>query len=364
VKPRVAVVLATLLAAAGCSGGKEAKPKPELEASSIVVGFPNDLHGASAELSNGAKIAVREVNSSGGIGGKVRIRLLVRDTRGEPQRAAAVARGLIAQGARALVLPCAAASQRAIAQAARGRGVILLGTCDADPSLPLRTPLYWSAGMGANLEAAELAVYAQKQGYRRIAVTAADDELGRTLRRFLVEAAPVHSLQIVPLGAHPDAVVSVLSDRAAVRLLRRLRRRHEDEPVLGTSRLESARLRHARVADGTIFTTYGYPDPGYGTDVFYETYRSYYGHRPGTSASALGYVAIHVLDQAIDAADSTEPRLVAAAFHGLDLDSALGHVSYGRSGGRNPRVKVALVKVTDGRFVLIGKDAPRAVPHA
>src|SRR6266508_5122626 len=196
---RQAACLLAALGAAGCSGSSSHVPAShQVPPGTIVIGFPNDLRGSGAELSNGAKIAVRRINGLGGIDGALRIRLLVRDTKGDPSRAGRIARGLIRQGARVLVLPCDVGSERAAASAARGTKVLLLGNCNYDPGLVARTPFLWAVGMGANEEATALADHVHAKGYGRVYVTPPRSTAGSALSRYFELAAKERSLELVP----------------------------------------------------------------------------------------------------------------------------------------------------------------------
>ena len=68
------------------------------QAKVIKVGFPTILSGRVAQLGtssrNAAQMEVEKVNAAGGLAGRT-IELVVRDTKGQPQEAARVARELV-----------------------------------------------------------------------------------------------------------------------------------------------------------------------------------------------------------------------------------------------------------------------------
>jgi branched-chain amino acid transport system substrate-binding protein len=361
--PRAAApLLALALVVAGCSGSRSpAQPSRRVPHGTIVVGFPNHLHGLNEEISNGTKIAVREINGLGGIDGNLKIRLLLGDTKGDPSRAGRLAARFVHAGASMLILPCDSASQRAIAAAVRGKRVILVATCDPDPKLTQGTHFDWAAGMGANLEAAQLADYAKEQGYRRIRVLRPQTRDEGLLAGYFEAAAAARSIQIVGSARQADAIMTPVGPRATIRLLKRRLR----APVIGTHLLDSpVLLRSGRPAERVALTTYGFSDPGFATDQFYETYKSYYGRRPSGTFSALGYEAIRLLDAIVKRAESNAPGLMAQAFKGLDILSVLGEIDYGSTGAHNPHVRVAIVTVKDRRFDLVKKTFPTEVPPA
>lgn len=348
---RHAVLLPALIAVAGCSGGAGDSDR-QVHRGTVTIGFPNDL-GRDRELSNGARIAVREINGLGGIDGSLKIRLLVRDTGGYVGGAERVARRLVAEGARVLVLPCDLASQGAIVHALRGSNVLLLATCNYDPGLVARTPRLWAVGVGANIEAAALADYAQSHGYRRVYVTPSETADGGAISHYFSAAATRRGIDAgEQQPQHADAVLSLGSVQSTVLLTRNFSR-----PVLASDLADSHGILRA---NGVTFTTFGYPDPGLATDEFYERYRSSYGARPGSSRSVLAYTAVKLFERAVNRANSADLQAVTGELRGLEWDSPLGRVSYEH--GRSPEAKVAIVQVKDGRLELVTHALPEDVP--
>jgi ABC-type branched-subunit amino acid transport system substrate-binding protein len=109
---------------------------------------------------------------------------------------------------------------------------------------------------------------------------------------------------------------------------------------------------------GVTFATFGFPVPGTKLDEVYERYRLAYGSRPDGSEVQLGFNAIRVVDGAVDAARSTDPRAVAAALPGLSVGGAGGVLDYPDSGSRQPRADVAVVQVDGGRLDLVHGGRP------
>jgi ABC-type branched-subunit amino acid transport system substrate-binding protein len=107
--------------------------------------------------------------------------------------------------------------------------------------------------------------------------------------------------------------------------------------------------------DGTIYATYGFPDPGNEADEFYERYRSIYGRRPDSILAALGADAVDVLAVAIESAASAEPARVAAEIReGISVGGVLGTIDF--PGGTNrPEVDAAIVRVEGSRLRLVAR---------
>ena len=115
----------------------------------IRVGMPTILSGRVAMLgqssSNAANMEVEKFNASGGFGGR-KIELIIRDSKGQPQEAARVARELVtADGCEILIDAEASSGAFAVHEVARDLGVLVIHTCSETSSLTadpkLRTPM-------------------------------------------------------------------------------------------------------------------------------------------------------------------------------------------------------------------------------
>lgn len=144
------VLSAIAFAAAGCGA---AEPEPELQPGVLKVGIPADLRGGPETLvANGAAVAAAKLNNADGIGGVLRVELLLVDTKGSPAAALRSSQGLIARGVRALVVPCSAP---AVATLASRRGVLALLPCPSrPPELEGKPLVYPTAAREADLAAA------------------------------------------------------------------------------------------------------------------------------------------------------------------------------------------------------------------
>jgi branched-chain amino acid transport system substrate-binding protein len=117
------------------------------QAKSIKIGMPTILSGRVAQLGNssrnGAVLEIEKVNAAGGLAGK-QIELVVRDSKGQPQEAARVARELVnSDGCEILFDAEASSGAFAVHEVARDLGVLCLHTnsetssLTADPKLRL-----------------------------------------------------------------------------------------------------------------------------------------------------------------------------------------------------------------------------------
>ncbi|MFM7503493.1 MAG: ABC transporter substrate-binding protein, partial [Betaproteobacteria bacterium] len=164
----------------------------------IKIGMPTILSGRVAMLgissSNAAKMEVEKFNAAGGLNGRP-IELVIRDSKGQPQEAARVARELVTADGCELLLDAEASSGAfAVHEVARDLGVLVMHTnsetsaLTADPKLRVPTA-FRSARQGihdAVVGGAYAAQVAKEKGLRRWMSVSPDYAYGRdTTAEFL-----------------------------------------------------------------------------------------------------------------------------------------------------------------------------------
>ena len=109
------------------------------QAKTIKVGMPTILSGRVAQLGissrNGVLMELEKVNASGGLAGRP-VEMVIRDSKGQPQEAARVARELInTDGCEFLIDAEASSGAFAVHEVARDLGVLCRHTCSETSSL-------------------------------------------------------------------------------------------------------------------------------------------------------------------------------------------------------------------------------------
>jgi branched-chain amino acid transport system substrate-binding protein len=389
----ILALLALALVGAACGGDDDEGGALE-EGAAFKVGYGNNLTGFLAVhdklISNGALVAVDEINNAGGIDGKVRIDLELADTKSDPAASVTATNDLIAKDVQAIVLPCNTDFQLAMAAVTQREDVLTISPCNADPTAPAKFDVYWPVGMGGNAQGAQLAGYVADQGYKNAYVLDSNFLYINLMSKYFTKAAEDRGITIsgkdnIPFGAtgfptdfspqvtkiknaspKPDVIMTALFTPFVNTLVKQLRAQGIDTPVVGTDGMDTGLHLKAggASAEGTVFTTFGFPEEGSATDKFYDQYADKFGSRPDGSFTALGYEAIKVLEAAIKKAGSTDPADIREALSdGLEVDGALGKITYAGGGEHNPENEVAVVKVEGGKFVLVEKGVPEKVPE-
>jgi branched-chain amino acid transport system substrate-binding protein len=364
-----------------------------LKSGSITVGFGNNLTGFLAAhdklISNGANLAVAQINAKGGIGGKVKIKLTLRDVQSRPDTSVQVARDFLAKKVNVLMLPCNTDFQVAMTAVANPKGQFIISPCNGDPTVAAKFSHYWPVGMAGNAQMAQLANYAKKRGYKKVYVLDAPQMLYvHLMAKYFKKAAPSRGISVVatddiPFGATgfpqdyatqatkiknntrgAQAIMTGLFSPFVDFLARDLRRAGVNLPVIGSDGMDTQLnlTTGAASVNGYAFTTFGYPDKGSPTARFYAQFKGKFGGSPDGSYPALGYDSIKVLEAAVLKAGSSDPKKIEAVLKkGITVHGALGPIRFsGKS--HNPTNLVAALQIRNGKFVKVLKSVPKNVP--
>jgi branched-chain amino acid transport system substrate-binding protein len=392
-----AAIAATLLALGAFAAAGLGSSGPQgtaLKKGTITVGYGNNLTGFLAAhdvlISNGAKLAVEQINKAGGIGGKIKIKLILKDVKSRPDVSVQVARDLMKAKVNVLVLPCNTDFQVGMAAVANPRGQFMLSPCNGDPTVARTYGNYWPVGMAGNAQMAQLANYAKLRKYKKVYVLDAPQMLYvHLMARYFKKAAPSRGIQIagtddIPFGAtgfpqdYSAIATKIKNDSGGAQaimtglfspfvdfLARDLRRAGVNIPVIGSDGMDTQlNLTTGKDAvNNYAFTTFGYPDKGSPTARFYASFKGRFGGSPDGSYPALGYDTIKVLEAAVVKAGGIDGKVIQAALaNGMTINGALGALRFKGSNQHNPTNIVAALQIKSGKFVKVLKGVPKNVP--
>jgi branched-chain amino acid transport system substrate-binding protein len=385
----LAVVVPLVLLVPVASGSRQGH---ELNKGTLTIGFGNNLSGFLAVhdhlISDGAKLAVAQINAKGGIGGKVKINMKLEDTKTDLAASVQVANDFVAQKVKLMVLPCNTDFQEAMAQVAARHDLLTISPCNGDPTAAKRYPVYWPVGIAGNAQGAQLASYAKRKHYKRAWVLDSKQQLYvHLMAKYFEKAAPSRGIRVVhiediPFGQagfpsdysalvtkikgaspKPDVIMTGIFTPFVDFFIKQLRQAGVKTPVIGTDGMDTTNLTKTGGAavNGTTFTTFGFPSKGSPTAKFYAAWKHRYHSRPDGSFVALGYDSIKVIEAAVRRGGSYDPKVIEAALkNGLTVNGALGPIRYPGSNRHNPTNLVAVVQVRKGKFVQVMKSVPKA----
>jgi branched-chain amino acid transport system substrate-binding protein len=374
------------------SGFSGQSSSTDLSSGTITVGWGANLTGFLAVhdklIEEGGKLAVDQINTTGGIVGKVKIKLIREDTKSDPAASVGVANDLTAKHVGVMVLPCNTDFQLAMAAVAKRKNQFTMSPCNADPTAPKAFPIYWPVGMGGNAQMAQLANYAKLRHYKRVYVLDSNFLYVHLMAKYFKKAAPSRGISIVgtdqiPFGAQgfpqdyaaqvgkikavspaPDAVMTGLFTPFVDTLAKEMRAQGLTMPIIGSDGMDTQLdlTSGGKAIEGSAFSTFGFPTPGSNTAKLMAVFAKRFGSPDGTYPG-LGYDTIKVLEAAVVKAGSTDPAKIQAALgKGMTVQGVLGPYSYPGHGEHNPKTVVIVDRIQGGKFHLVLKSIPKNVP--
>ena len=329
----------------------------------------------------GFQLAVEEINAKGGLAGKYKIVLSVKDTRTDTAATVQAAQELVAAGVKVLITPCDADPSIAAGQVSQPASIPTLTFCGSTPTIPGAVGDYMFGTFPAdNYQAAVLGGYAVEKGYKAAYILKSPDT-AYTLKlpEYFAEvfkkkggavvgegsytlgqqdfAAEVTKIQT--LNPAPDVIMTSAYEPDFPAFIKQLRAAGVNTPVLGSDGVDSpTTLGLGSVVDGLVHSTGGFPAEGTPLAAFYAKWKEKTGKEPETIYVATGYEVAYIIDAAVTAAGSTDGPAIRDALANLkDLQLITGKVSYAGS-NRMPLRDVTLVEVRDGKKSLVKAVAP------
>jgi branched-chain amino acid transport system substrate-binding protein len=384
----LASVLAVVVAAASACGGSGSKNSSTTSAGgTYTIGLDTAQTGYLAPYDQpalkGLRLAVNEINARGGIAGKYKIKLLVRDMRTDTGQAVIVAKELVGTDhVKLLITPCDADPSIAAGQIAQKAKVPAISFCASTPTLPPSVGNYMFTNFpGDNAEATVSAQYALKHGYRKVfLLTSPDTAYTSKLPEYFAvvfrrgggtmvghdtyklgqqDFGPTID-KIKATNPKPDVIMSSAYEPEFPAFIKQLRAAGVTTPMIESDGIDTPTLtKLGSVVNGIVFTTAGFPAPGSALAQFNNKYKNAYGAAPDTVFAAIGYDLGLVIEAAVKKAGSIDPTEVRNALASLeDVQGVTGRITYTGTDGV-PIRQVALVRVVNGKKTLLGEVTPK-----
>jgi branched-chain amino acid transport system substrate-binding protein len=353
-------------------------------ADDLVIGGAISLTGslayADVPAQKGMQLAIDEINAAGGIGGKTKIVLKLKDSRSDPSQTSIAAQELIDDNVNVLVTPCDADPSIGAGQIAQQAGVAAFSTCASSPNLPLAVGDHMFMNFPAdNVQATVSAKYAIDTGYKTAYILISPDTAYTLLPNYFkavfeklggkVIAEDNFSMgqqdfsaqvtKIKSLNPAPDVIMTAAYEPDFPAFIKQLRAAGIKTPVIGSDGIDSpTTFALGDVAEGVVFSTAGYAAPGSPLEAFNKKYKEKYGSDPDTIYTAIGYDLIKVLEAAVLKAGSTDRTAVWQAVRELEnVQGATSTITYKGTTGV-PIRQVALIRITKGQREFVRQEAP------
>lgn len=378
------VCLASALVMTACSA---APPESQESASGeLVVGVVTAQSGALAPYDQpalrGLQIRVDEINAEGGVDGKTKIKLIIKDTRSDAAQSSIVAQELLGEGINLLLTPCDADPSIAAGQLAQAASIPAISLCASTPTLPGSVGNFMFSNFpGDNLQGWAAADYARDQGYATAFVLKSPDSAYTdTLPRYFSEAFTALGGTVVgesdysmgqqnfdavisrirSISPPPDVIETAAYEPDFPAFLKALRGAGLNIPVLGADAIDTpTTLALGDIANGIVFTTAGVQEPGNPVDEFEKKYADKYGEPSGTVYAPVGYDLGLIIEAAVQSAgdDLSGPNLRDSIAGISDLQGITSPITYEGTDGM-PIRNSYLVKIENGARVVLGEVVP------
>ena len=342
-------------------------------AETVKVGFNVPLTGFAAadgeSALNGAKLAVKQANSSGGIDGK-QIELVVYDDQASPKEAVPIANRLIEKdGVKVAVSGSYSGSTRAAAGVFQSAGIPYISAYAIHPDITRAgNYIFRTSFMGEVQGRAGALLIGQTMQHKRVVVITLKNDFGKSLAAgFKAEAAnfgieivneyeySIRDRQFGPIVAkvrsdNPDAIYASGYFFTAGPLVNQLRSGGVTAPIIGQEGYDSEQFIKIAgdAAEGVIITTSLDRDSNAPeTRAFIIEYEKFTGRKVDMVA-ASGHTALNVVIAALRKAGTGNSDAIRNAIAKTQLAASTGHISFNALGEVRKNVQVQIV--SDGDF--------------
>ena len=342
-------------------------------AETVKVGFNVPLTGFAAadgeSALNGAKLAVKQANSTGGIDGK-QIELVVYDDQASPKEAVPIANRLIEKdGVKVAVSGSYSGSTRAAAGVFQSAGIPYISAYAIHPDITRAgNYVFRTSFMGEVQGRAGALLIGQTMQHKRVVVITLKNDFGKSLAAgFKAEAAnfgmeivneyeySIRDRQFGPIVAkvrsdNPDAIYASGYFFTAGPLVNQLRSGGVTAPIIGQEGYDSEQFIKIAgdAAEGVIITTSLDRDSNAPeTRAFIVEYEKFTGRKVDMVA-ASGHTALNVVIAALRKAGTGNSDAIRNAIAKTQLAASTGHISFNALGEVRKNVQVQIV--SDGDF--------------
>lgn len=281
----------------------------------------------------GIKIAVDEVNAAGGVLGKHKIVLDVKDVRSDPGQAVVSTKSLLQGDPNVLIVACmtdAAIPQGRLAQAAK---VPAFSTCATANNLTTAVGDFMFGNFPTDtFEGAAAAQYARAKGYETAFLIGSPESsytanvpksfkaafearggrvVGEANFTFNQQDFSPIVTRIKQMSPQPDVIETAMFEPAFPAFMKQLRAAGVKVPVLGAAGIDTPTVASAgNYMNGVMLPSIGVPEESPALAEFNEKVVAAAGNEAVTSYATRGYDLIKIIVAAAELADSIEPDAI------------------------------------------------------
>jgi branched-chain amino acid transport system substrate-binding protein len=345
----------------------------------IGIGVIAPVTGSKAEqgqqFTEGAKVAVDEINAAGGIHGS-KLQLQALDDQGQPNEAVAAAQRLASDSdVFAVIGPSSTASSSAAIPVLKRAKLVAISPSASTPSLVTKNTHFYIMSLDLGAYGPLVPKYAvERFGARNLAIIHVKDDWGENVTKVEKEWAAAKSIPIVAdavytqgdrdfkaqltvmLEKKPDALILNTHYTEGALIVRQARQLGYTGPIVaqGTNVypqfIELAGSSAAGVVGWTDFLSTLQSEPVMQAD---QKFRKAIGKEP-LQYHITTYDAVMILKKALQTVGCDRDKLATAVGDTKDFPGIVGKVSFNAE--RLPEKKIFWVEVKDGRWSLTAGD--------
>ncbi|PLP56548.1 ABC transporter substrate-binding protein [Mesorhizobium loti] len=360
---------------------------PALAEEIIIIGAASAQTGGLAPYDQpalaGLRMAIDDLNAKGGLAGKYKVNLIIKDTRSDTAQTATVTQELIDAGAKIMITPCDADPSISAGQLTQPLGIPSLTLCGSAPVLTQAVgDVMFGTYPADNLQATAVADFAISEGKRKVFLLTSPDAtyvanlpeyFGKVFekkggkivgRGTFTMNQPDFSAEITNikgLAEQPDLIMTAAYEPDFPAFIQQLRGAGITIPVYGADAIGTPTIKAlGKLVDGVVYTAAGYPEAGSKLEAFNAAFTKYAGHAPESTYEVNGYEIGLILDQAVKIAGSDDPKAIRDAIANLkDFEGITGKITYAGT-DRMPIRPVVLMRYDGGEAKYVETVVPAA----
>ncbi|MXW47211.1 MAG: ABC transporter substrate-binding protein [Gammaproteobacteria bacterium] len=358
-------------------------------ADTIKIGFNAPLTGFAAADGNsarvGAELAVEQVNSAGGIGGK-QLELVFYDDQASPKESAPLAVKLITQdNVAAGISGSYSGATRAAATIYQENSVPYISAYAVHPDITRAGDYVFRTSFVGEVQGrAGAKLIGEMMGHKRVVMITLNNDFGKSLANGFKEKAADFGIEIVneyeysikdrEFGAivsktksdEPDAIYASGYFFTAGPLVRQLRAAGIEVPVIGQEGYDSQKFIEIAGpdAEGVIITTSLDRDSADAvTQDFISGFEAKAGY-PSDMVAASAHTAVLVMADALARAADDSAAALREAIAGASVMASTGQISFNALGEVQKDVQIQVVKDGNWRHYAVISDTELLAPPA
>jgi branched-chain amino acid transport system substrate-binding protein len=352
------------------------------KAQDYVIGVAAAQSGGLAPFDQpsfaGFKFCVDELNAKGGMAGKHKIVLDVRDTRSDTAETVKFAQEFVDKKVNFIISPADGDPTMAMGQITSPAGIPTMTFAGTAPILTSVGDFVFGSYPADNQQAAVLGAYAAELGYKTAWLLKSPDAAytlkgpeyfgqvfeakgGKVIGEgsFTMNQPDFSAIvtTIKGLSPAPDVIMTSAWEPDFPAFIKALRGAGVTIPVMGADVLDTPTVRGlGDVVEGVVHTSGGFADAGSKHENFNKRFKAATGTEADTNYVVNGCDMVGMIDAAVQAAGSTDPKAVRDALANLkDASGIMSNYTFAGT-DRMPMRSVVLAKIEKGQKIFIRRE--------